>query len=86
MRNLRATYNQAVEQGLTSQNDPFTRVYTGIAKTVKRVVNIGEVQKTKAHKLPSDATGGFSRDIFLFSLHTCGMSLIDIAHLEKSDL
>ena len=31
MRNLRAIYNQAVEQGLTPQNDPFTRVYTGIA-------------------------------------------------------
>ena len=34
MRNLRAIYNQAVEQGLTSQNYPFARVYTGIAKTV----------------------------------------------------
>ena len=34
MRNLRAIYNQAVEQGLTPQNHPFARVYTGIAKTV----------------------------------------------------
>ena len=86
MRNLRAIYNQAVEQGLTPQNYPFARVYTGIAKTVKRAVNIEEVQKIKAHKLPSDSTDDFSRDIFLFSLYTCGMSLTDIAHLKKNDL
>ena len=27
-----------------------------------------------------------SRDIFLFSFYACGMSMIDIAHLKKSDL
>ena len=86
MRNLRAIYNQAVEQGLTPQNHPFARVYTGIAKTVKRAVNIEEVQKIKAKELPPDSAEEFSRDIFLFSLYTCGMSLIDIAHLLKSDL
>ena len=86
MRNLRAIYNQAVEQGLTPQNHPFARVYTGIAKTVKRAVNIEEVQKIKAKELPADSSSEFSRNIFLFSLYTCGMSLTDIAHLKKSDL
>ena len=86
MRNLRAIYNQAVEQGLTPQTHPFARVYTGIAKTVKRAVNIGEVQKIKTKELPPDSAACFSRDIFLFSLYTCGMSLTDIAHLKKSDL
>lgn len=86
MRNLRAIYNQAVEQGLTSQHHPFARVYTGIAKTVKRAVNIREVQKIKAQRLPPDSTSDFSRNIFLFSLYTCGMSLTDIAHLKKSNL
>ena len=86
MRNLRAIYNQAVEQGLTPQNLPFSRVYTGIAKTVKRAVNIEEVQKIKAKELSPDSTADFSRNIFLFSLYTCGMSLTDIAHLKKSDL
>ena len=86
MRNLRAIYNQAVEQGLTPQNHPFARVYTGIAKTVKRAVNIEEVQKIKAKELPPDSAEEFSRDIFLFSLYTCGMSPTDIAHLLKSDL
>ena len=86
MRNLRSTYNQAVEQGLTPQTHPFARVYTGIAKTVKRAVNIGEVQKIKTEELPPDSAADFSRDICLCSLYTCGMSLTDIAHLKKSDL
>ena len=86
IRNLRAIYNQAVEQGLSPQNHPFSRVYTGIAKTVKRAVNIEEVQKIKAKELLADSTIDFSRNIFLFSLYTCGMSLTDIAHLLKSDL
>ena len=86
MRNLRAIYNQAVEQGLTPQNYPFARVYTGIAKTAKRAVNVEEVQKIKTKELPADSTVAFSRDIFLFSFYTCGMSLTDIAHLKKSDL
>ena len=86
MRNLRAIYNQAVEQGLTQQNHPFAPVYTGIAKTVKRAVNIEAIQKLKAKALPPYSTDDFSRDIFLFSLYTCGMSLTDIAHLKKSNL
>ena len=86
MRNLRAIYNRAVEQGLTPQNHPFARVYTGIAKTVKRAVNIEEVQKIKTKELPADSTVAFSRDIFLFSFYTCGMSLTDIANLKKTDL
>ena len=86
MRNLRAIYNQAVEQGFTSQCHPFARVYTGIAKTVKRAVNIDEILKIKAYRLPPHSIEDFSRDIFLFSFYTCGMSLTDIANLKKSDL
>ncbi|MDD6896994.1 MAG: site-specific integrase [Bacteroidales bacterium] len=86
MRNLRAIYNQAVEQGFTPKCHPFARVYTGIAKTVKRAVNIDEILKIKAYRLPPHSIEDFSRDIFLFSLYTCGMSLTDIANLKKSDL
>ena len=86
MRNLRAIYNQVVKQGLTRQNHPFSAVYTGIAKTVKRAVNAKEFQQIKAVKLPPDSFAAMSRDIFLFSFYTCGMSLIDIANLKKTDL
>ena len=36
MRILRAAYNRAVNQGLTTQNNPFRGVYTGVARTAKR--------------------------------------------------
>ena len=86
LRSLRAIYNRAVEQGLTPQRHPFAQVYTGIAKTIKRAIRAEEVQQLKAYPLPPDSAESFSRDIFLFSLYTCGMSLIDIAHLKKTDL
>ena len=86
MRNLRAIYNQAVKQGLTPQNHPFSTVYTGIAKTVKRAVNAKELQQLKTAKLPPNSFAALSRDIFLYSFYTCGMSLIDIANLKKTDL
>ena len=86
MRNLRAIYNQAVKQGLTPQNHPFSTVYTGIAKTVKRAVNAKEFQQIKSVTLPPNSFAALSRDIFLFSFYTCGMSLIDIANLKKTDL
>ena len=86
MRNLRAIYNQAVKQGLTPQNHPFSSVYTGIAKTVKRAVNAKEFQQIKSVQLPPNSFAALSRDIFLFSFYTCGMSLIDIANLKKTDL
>ncbi|MGM9760821.1 MAG: tyrosine-type recombinase/integrase [Parabacteroides sp.] len=86
MRNLRAIYNQAVEQGLTEQRYPFARAYTGIAKTVKRAITVEEIQRIKSFELPPDSADDYSRDIFLFSFYTCGMSLIDVAHLKKSDI
>ena len=86
MRNLRAIYNQAVKQGLTPQNHPFSTVYTGIAKTVKRAVNAKEFQQIKSVTLPPNSFAALSRDIVLFSFYTCGMSLIDIVHLKKTDL
>lgn len=39
MRNLRAIYNRAVEQGFVAQQNPFKHVYTGIDKTRKRAVS-----------------------------------------------
>lgn len=38
MRILRAVYNRAVNQGLTTQNNPFRGVYTGVARTAKRAI------------------------------------------------
>lgn len=86
MRNLRALYNQAVDQGLCEQTHPFKGVYTGIDKTTKRALTASEVQQLKEQPLPAKSAEEFARDLFLFSIYTRGMSFIDIAHLQKSNL
>lgn len=85
MRILRATYNRAVENGLTLQQYPFKHVYTGIAKTVKRAIALREIRRLKAMKL-STARYSFARDMFLFSFYTRGMVFVDMAYLRKKDL
>lgn len=86
MRNLRAIYNKAVQQGAVEQRHPFAHVYTGIAKTIKRAINTNDIQRLKKMKLTPYSTEDQARDVFLFSLYTCGMSMIDIAHLKKTNI
>ena len=86
MRNLRSIYNQAVEQGLTSQKEPFKRVYTGIDKTVKRAISLGSIKRIKELELSGYASMDFARDMFLLSFYMRGISFIDMAYLRKKDL
>lgn len=86
MRILRATYNRAVEYGLIEQSYPFKRVYTGIAKTVKRAIPLKVVKVIKQLDLSKSPTLDFARDMFMFSFYTRGMSFIDMAYLRKTDL
>lgn len=86
MRNLRAVYNRAVEKGLTPQRFPFKHVYTGIGKTVKRAISLKEIRRIKELALPLNAMQDYSRDLFLFSFYTRGMSFVDMAFLKKKDL
>ncbi|WP_106830252.1 tyrosine-type recombinase/integrase [Parabacteroides pacaensis] len=85
-RILRAVYNRAVENGLTEQRYPFKYVYTGIDKTVKRAIPLKAIKKIKALDLSLNPSLDFARDMFLFSFYTRGMSFIDIAYLQKSNL
>lgn len=86
MRNLRAIYNRAVEQGLTVQNLPFKYVYTGISKTKKRAISLEFFRKIKNFDSKSDYNMEFAKDIFMFSFYTRGMSFVDIAFLKKENL
>jgi hypothetical protein len=86
MRNLRAMYNRAVEQGLTEQRFPFKHVYTGVEKTVKRAVSIEVIRSLRSLDLSSYPVLDWARDMFLFSFYTRGMSFIDMAFLKKRDL
>ncbi|MCR4581976.1 MAG: site-specific integrase [Prevotella sp.] len=85
MRILRAVYNRAVEQELTADTRPFRNVYTGIAKTNKRALELNDLQRLKRVEL-DDAELQFARDLFLFSIMTRGMAFVDLALLKKEDI
>lgn len=85
-RILRATYNRAVEKGLTTQRHPFRNVYTGMEKTVKRAIPFEAIRRIKELDLSLKPALGFARDMFLFSFYTRGMSFVDMAYLKKSNL
>lgn len=85
-RILRATYNRAVDKGLTLQRHPFRNVYTGMEKTAKRAIPVEAIRKIKELDLSLKPSLDFARDMFLFSFYTRGMSFVDMAYLKKSDL
>lgn len=86
MRNFRAVYNRAVEDGLVEQIYPFKHVYTGVDKTAKRAVSLPVIRKLKNIDLNNKPNLAFARDMFLFSFYTRGMAFIDMAYLKKNDL
>lgn len=86
MRNLRAAYNKAVQQGLTAQRYPFRYVYTGVERTHKRAVPLETIRRLRDLDLTASGAAGFARDMFMLSFYTRGMPFIDLAFLKKSDL
>lgn len=86
MRILRAVYNRALEKELVEQRNPFKHVYTGVDKTIKRAVPLSAIKRIKKLDLSLQPKLEYTRDLFLFSFYTRGMSFIDMAHLKKKDL
>lgn len=86
MRILRSVYNRAVEDGLSKHMNPFRHVYTGVDKTSKRAIGLDEIRRIKNLNLSNTPKLDFARDIFLFSFYMRGMSFIDIAYLQKTNL
>lgn len=85
-RILRATYNRAVDAGITQNRHPFRHIYTGIDKTTKRALPLPLIKRIKNLDLSDSPTLDFARDIFILSFCLRGMSIIDMAYLRKSDL
>lgn len=102
MRNLRAIYNKAVsDKRITGHNgNPFSGVYTGITKTMKRALSQHELKKI--HDLDFSAllekerhgTKEYARvknldscrRLFCFSFYARGMCFIDVAYLRKDNI
>lgn len=86
MRVLRAVYNRAVLQELTKDRKPFHSVFTGTEKTLKRAISINDIKRIKKLDLTSRPELEFARDIFIFLFFCRGMSFIDAAFLEKTNI
>lgn len=86
MRTLRAIYNKAVKQKLTSQTFPFSEVYTGIDRTRKRAIDEKTISQLFKLQLTPNSPLALARDLFIFSYCTRGMAFADMAYLKKSSL
>lgn len=86
MRILRAVYNRAVEQELTTDRKPFRTVFTGTEKTLKRAIPINDIKRIRNLELSLKPNLEFARDIFMFLFYCRGMSFIDAAFLKKTDI
>lgn len=90
LRSLRAVYNRAAAEGLAPalKSHPFAGVYTGNARTEKRSVSKTEITAVAQKELPGEKNEKLrlSRDLFLFSFYTQGMSYVDMIHLTQENL
>lgn len=86
MRQLRAVYNAAVDDGIIEQRNPFRKVYTGIDKTVKRAISLDALSKIVKLDLSEHHKLDFARDMFVLSYYFRGMSFVDMAYLKKTDI
>ncbi|MDR3219230.1 MAG: site-specific integrase [Dysgonamonadaceae bacterium] len=86
MRTLRAIYNQAVKKGLATQKQPFSDIYTGVDKTIKRAVEEDIIAQLKNIDLSERKELELARDMFMFSFYMRGMSFVDMANLRTSNV
>lgn len=86
IRCLRATYNMAVEEDMTTDRRPFRKVYTGVDKTQKRALNRAALTAIIQLDYSKNPRLEFYRDIFFFSFLARGMSFVDIAKLKASNI
>lgn len=87
MRNLRAIYHAAMEQGIVATDcHPFARVYTGVDKTAKRAIGLEDLNRIKMLELNRHPALSLARDILMFSFYARGMSFVDMAYLRKKDV
>ena len=89
LRSLRAAYNRAIREKIfvvkKANENPFSGVFTGNAKTQKRAITKESIKKLMEVKVETEEEA-VARDTFLFSLYTQGMSFTDEANLKKENI
>lgn len=88
-RNLRAIYNKAVEEGvleLPAGGSPFDKIVTKMSNTVKRALPTDTIRAILKLDLSGQKELEFSRDLFMFSFYTRGMSFVDMVNLKRDNI
>lgn len=94
MRTLKAVYNKAIKDNIIKRDYyPFDEYNVSKLKesTPKRSITKEDIQKiisldvTTISKRPQSLLQ-FSKDLFLFSYLGCGINMVDMAYLKKSDI
>jgi integrase len=88
LRILRAVYNRASNEGISGINpfSPFRKVSFANVKTVKRAIDGDSINRIVDAKVGHDRRLELSRDLFLFSFYSRGMSFVDMAFLKYSNI
>ncbi len=88
LRILRAVYNRASNEGVLGVSccSPFRKITLGNVKTVKRAVGGDSINRIVDAKIAHDCRLELSRDLFLFSFYSRGMSFVDMAFLKYSNI
>lgn len=94
MRTLKAVYNKAVKDSIVKKDYyPFNEYNVSKLKdsTPKRSILKEDIQKiisldVKTISKRPQSLLQFSKDLFLFSYLGCGINMVDIAHLKKSNI
>lgn len=87
MRNLRSSYNRAEKEGYeVAPENPFHKYQIRTEKTIKRALNKEDIKRIADLDLSASPSLDLSRDIFMFSFYTRGMSFVDVAYLEYEDI
>jgi len=86
MRTLRAVFNRAVKEEITSkENYPFSKYSIKKEKTRHRALTKEQIKNIKELELNNMALDK-ARDYFMFSFYLRGISFIDFAYLKKENI
>lgn len=88
VKQLRAIYNKADDDGfIHSLYNPFQKIKLKSCKTAKRAISRKEIRQIADLDLKGKHRHlELARDLFLFSLHTRGMSFVDMCDLKIDNI
>ena len=88
LRILRSVYNRASNEEISGINplSPFRKITLGSVKTVKRAIGGDSINQIVNAKVQYNHQLELSRDLFLFSFYSRGMSFVDMAFLKYSNI